>query len=123
MNTQMPPTRSIRRASTVAKIGRPMKKLTMAVLVAVGLGVSSMGDAGPGTGLRAAGHGFRSGSRGLPPSASLFLAAVPGTGARGASVEAGSAFLVTSVEAGLALGVSIEAGSALTVAPERASCI
>ena len=32
---QMPPISSMSRASTVAKIGRPMKKLTMAVLAPV----------------------------------------------------------------------------------------
>ena len=46
---QMPPTRSISRASTVAKIGRPMKKLTMAVLPTVALRVGpSIGGARPG---------------------------------------------------------------------------
>src|SRR4051812_22443369 len=47
-NTQMPPTMSISRASTVAKMGRPMKKLTMAVLPPVGCGSASVREAGPG---------------------------------------------------------------------------
>src|SRR5436305_1184091 len=43
----------------------------------------------PVAGLRAAGHGFGSGTRALPPSALPFLAAVPGWGVWSAAVEAG----------------------------------
>ena len=62
---QMPPTSSISRASTVAKIGRPMKKLTMAVLAPVAEDRRRWGSGlvRPG---RVVGHGFRSGSRGVP---------------------------------------------------------
>src|SRR5690242_5020518 len=59
MKMQMPPTSSISNASTVAKIGRPMKKLTMAVLSAVPGRSSLLWDAGRGSGLvvRPAGRG------------------------------------------------------------------
>src|SRR4051812_7230850 len=69
MKMQMPPTRSISRASTVAKIGRPMKKLTMAVLptlaLALACGSSSIGDARPGAARRARGSGLPARPRGF----------------------------------------------------------
>src|SRR5690349_10681513 len=48
----MPPTRSISRARTVAKIGRLMKKLTMAVLPSVARGSASVGGSRRGRGSR-----------------------------------------------------------------------
>ena len=104
----MPPTSSISRASTVAKIGRPMKKLTMAVLApvaCVGVGGSGRVPAGRGP-AGSSGHGFRLRLAGrLRRPAGLARprrsGGRPGSGPPGASGEA---------------------GSALTVIPARTSC-
>src|SRR3954463_7046761 len=69
MKTQMPPTSSISRASTVAKMGRPMKKLTMGRLALVALDRRRWwipGRARPG---RVVAHGFGVVSPGLSESA------------------------------------------------------